>query len=176
MTIRAYGLAIMLLITGCGGDRSPTDTMTSPTNVASVNNRIGTTHLFGRAPDTTTSFGPMVSVIGPGVELRNFGATVFVNGKPTSGFVDIDFSATNILIRLTRDQSLGYFDMLRFADVDGSLRSFADVRINPETDYANFNVSRIHVLPDLIDVNLTALHGLRGQTISLAVDLSPVQP
>jgi hypothetical protein len=53
-----------------------------------------------------------------GVELRNFGAVIFINGQPVQGFVDIDCSDTSVLITATRDQPQGYFEVLRFADAN----------------------------------------------------------
>ena len=174
MTRTVVGLSIVLMVAAaCRNASSPREGITSPSRATLEQGTIATTHLFGHAPDMTTVFGPAISVVSAGVELRNFGATVFVNGQPTSGFVDIDFSATNILITLTRDQPSGFFDTLRFADADGTLRDFTDVRVNPATSYAGVNASRIRVEPDIIDLNLTALRGLRGQAISLDVGVSP---
>jgi hypothetical protein len=90
-----------------------------------------------------------------------------------SGFVDIDFSATNILITFTRDQPSGLFDTLRFSDPDGTLQDFAVVRVNPATSNAGFTASRIRVERDLVDLNLTGLRGLQGQAISLDLNVSP---
>jgi hypothetical protein len=173
MTTRLYGLSIVLLVAACRGSTSPADGITSPGTVTLEHRTIATTHFFGDTPDKTTIFGPAVSVVGPGVELRNFGAVVFVNGQPVSGFVDIDFSATNILITFTRDQPSGLFDTLRFSDPDGTLQDFAVVGVNPATSNAGFTASRIRVERDLVDLNLTGLRGLQGQAISLDLSVSP---
>lgn len=176
MTARWFGLSIVLAVAACGSDSPPVRGITSPGNVTLQQARIATTHLFGDTPDKTAIFGPVISVVGPGVELRNFGATVFVNGQPTSGIVDIDFSATNIRITLTRDQPAGFFDVLRFSDADGTIPAFADVRLNPTTSYPGFTASRVRTEPDTIDVNLTGLHGSRGQEVSLDLRLTGESP
>jgi hypothetical protein len=169
---RFFGLSIILVLSACGGETPPAG-ITAPGSVTTLDGvRIATTHLFGAAPDKTTVFGPAITVVGPGVELRNFGAPVFVNGQPASGFIDIDFSATSVLITVTRDQPFAYFDTLRFSDADGTLRDFA-VRVNPATTYTGFNGSRIRLEPDVIDLNLTGLGGLRGQAIVLDATISP---
>ncbi|HSL22779.1 MAG TPA: hypothetical protein VK886_14700 [Vicinamibacterales bacterium] len=171
MTLRFGGLSLLLVVAACRGTTAPSDGTTPGNNGSFEGGAIATTHLFGDAPDKTTVFGPVISVVGPGVELRNFGVTVFVNGQPMSGFVNVDFSAANILITLVRDQSFGYHDSLRFADPDGTLRDFAGVQVHPATDYSGFTPSRIRVDADAIDVNLTGLRGLRGQAIHLDVTL-----
>jgi hypothetical protein len=108
----------------------------------------------------TTVFGPVNSEVGAGVELRNFGAVVFVLGQPTQGFVDIDFSDANVLISATRDQPEGYFDVLRFADANDAIQPFGSVTINPATNWEGLDTSDVFVAADYFQVNLTALHGL----------------
>lgn len=186
MPTRLPGVLIMLMLgsgsfmAGCGGVTAPTpggrdDGVTNGTTTGSFGGgSIAATHFFGASPDKTTIAGPVSSVVGPDVELRNFGVLGFVDGMPASGFVDVDYSNSNILITLTQDQSTGYLDVLRFTDVHGSLPDFRGVTINPTTNYAGFTVSRLRVEPDLIDLNLTGLRGRQGQRISL--DFFPTRP
>lgn len=103
--------------------------------------------------------GPLDRIVGDGVEL---------NGA-FSGFVTIDFSATSIRITANSDQPFGYFEMFRFADSNGTIRSFASVTIDPATNYAGFDASRLFVMPDTIEVNLTSLSGKQGQQIVLNI-------
>jgi hypothetical protein len=103
--------------------------------------------------------GPISSVVGDGVEL---------NGA-FSGFVSVDFSATSIRITADTDQPFGYFEMIRFSDTNGTIRSFASVTVDPATNYAGFDASRLFTMADTIEVNLTGLSGLRGQQIVLNI-------
>lgn len=119
---------------------------------------VATTDFHGIAPDMTTTIGPVNSVVGAGVELESSG---------WSDFVRIDFSDNNILITLNMDQPFGYFEVLRFADANDTIPDFTGVTVNPATNYAGFHASRIFFNSNMIDVNVTALHGLRGQQISL---------
>lgn len=171
-------LCVPLVFAACGsGNGAPPGAgLTSPSIAGLERRTIGTTHVFGDAPDKMTLLGPINSVVGPGVELRNFGVTVFISGQPASGFVDIDFSNTTIVLTLTRNQTFGYFDLLRFSDADGTTPDFTTVTINPVTNYAGFGESRLRVEPDMIDVNLTSLRGLQGQQISLNVNGAPARP
>ena len=60
-----------------------------------------------------------------------------------SGFLNIDFSDTNILISLATDQPLGFFEVIRFFDVNGTIPAFTDISVNPATNYAGFDASLI---------------------------------
>jgi hypothetical protein len=174
MTWRQRGVFCVLFTSACGGVTAPSDTST-PAGAAGLERRtLAATHFFGNAPDKTTIAGPVSSVVGTGVELRNFGVTVFVNGQPTSGFVDIDFSNTNILVSLVRDQAPGYFDTLRFSMTNQTGGAFASVTMNPATDYSGFTGARISVSRETIDLNLTSLRGVNGQKISLDVSVTAV--
>jgi hypothetical protein len=119
---------------------------------------VETTSFHGTAPDTTARVGPVTSLVGPGVELTNFG---------WQGFINVDFSDTRIVITLAADQPNGYSEQLLFVDANGTIPAFVGVAVNPATNYAGFDASRVSFGADRIDVNLTALHGLRGQQISL---------
>jgi hypothetical protein len=120
---------------------------------------VETTNFHGTAPDTTILVGPTNSVVGPGVELNDFGWL---------GFVDIDFSDTNILIKLSIPQPSGYSEALRFLDVNGTIPDLTGVTVNAATNWAGFNTSRISQFnANLIDLNLTGLQGQQGQQISL---------
>ena len=122
---------------------------------------IQTTYLF---PDTGTLFaGPTNSVVGPGVELLNF-----------AGFVNIDFSDTNILITANRNAGINdvAFDGFRFFDLLGIIRDDLVATINPATNYAGFDASRFAGGDaNTLFVNVANLPGLRGQVIS--IDLAP---
>jgi hypothetical protein len=103
--------------------------------------------------------GPVSSVVGDGVELTG----------AFSGFVTVDFSATSIRITADNDQPFGFFEMIRFADANGTIRSFASVTVDPATNYAGFNATKVFVMADTIEVNLTSLSGKRGQQIVLNI-------
>lgn len=155
MTARLHGLS-MALVVACLA-------VASTVHASLLDGQtVATTNFHGTAPETTLVIGPVESVVGPGVELTDFG---------WSGFVRIDFSDTNILITLTIDQPFGYFELLRFVDSKGTIPAFTGVTINPATNYEGFDASRVSFDADRIDVNLTALPGLKGQQISL--DLTP---
>jgi hypothetical protein len=128
---------------------------------------VSSTNFHGIAPDMTITIGPIDSVVGPGTELTNFG---------WSGFVNIDFFDTNILITAATDQPFSYFEMLRFVDVVGVIPAFTSVTVNPATNWAGFDETRHYVTSDMIDLNLTALHGLQGQQISLDLATSTLTP
>ena len=114
----------------------------------------------GTAPDMTVIIGPLNAVVGDGVEFT---------GAFASGFATIDLSDTVIRITAESDQPFGYFEELRFFDANGTITRFASVSVDPATNYAGFNSSRIHVDGEFIDVNLTGLAGKRGEQIVLRV-------
>jgi PEP-CTERM motif-containing protein len=128
---------------------------------------VQTTEFHGTAPDTALVFGPVLRVVGPGVELANFGF---------EGYLSINFSDTNILITANIDQPFGPFDVLRFVDINHLIPSFASATINPATNWTGFDASRILLTADLIDLNLTALTGSQGQLISLDLTGGSVTP
>ena len=115
------------------------------------------TDFHGTAPDQTTIIGPVNRVVGPGVELTNFGFGDFVN---------IDFSDTSILITLMIDQPFGFFEILRFFDVNGTIPAFTGVTVNPATNWTDFDPAGISFNSDRIDVPLPQ-GGLQGQQILL---------
>jgi hypothetical protein len=134
--------------------------MVSPVQAALLNAQtIETSYRF---PDTLTLFGsPVNSVVGAGLELANF-----------VGFVDIDFSDTNILITARRDAGVNNvaFDGLRFTDINNLIPAFTGVTLNALTNYAGFDASRVTFDANTILVNVANLPGLNGQIIS--IDLS----
>ena len=128
---------------------------------------IQTTDFHGTAPDTTVTIGPVASVVGPGTELMGFGFSDFLN---------INFSDTNILITAATDQPFGFLEVIRFFDALGNIPAFTDISVNPATNYAGFDASRISFFgSDRIEINLTALNGLQGQQISLDLTAAPTQ-
>lgn len=126
---------------------------------------VETTSFHGTAPDATAIIGPESRVVGPGIELVNFG---------WEGFLNIDFSDTNILITAATDQPFGFFEVIRFFDVNNAIPAFTNISINTATNYAGFNASRISEFDsDVIALNLTGLNGLQGQRISLDLTAGP---
>ena len=74
-------------------------TATSPVQAALLDGQtVQTSDFHGTAPDMTAIVGPVSSVVGTGVELTSFG---------WSGFVNVDFSDTNILSTAATDQPFG---------------------------------------------------------------------
>lgn len=146
-----------------------TPTLSSPALSAStfIGQEIATTDFHGTAPDTTAAFGPIISVIGDGVELTEALA---------GGFATIDFTATTIRITAATDQPFGYFELLRFFDVNGTIGPFVSAALDPATDYAGIDSSRIFVAPQYIEVNLTGLTGKRGQQLLLNVTVGAQAP
>ena len=125
---------------------------------------VQTTYLF---PDKSTVLaGPVNSLVGAGVELSNF-----------AGFVNIDFSDTNILITTTRNAFVNNvaFDGLRFTDINGTIPAVT-VSLNAATNYAGFDSSRISLGSNTLFVNVANLAGLQGQIISLDLTLATSVP
>ena len=92
------------------------------------------------------------------------------------GFLNINFSDTNILITAVTDQPSGFLEVLRFLDAIGNIPAFTGISINPSTNYAGFDASRISFFDsDRIDISLTNLNGLQGQQISLDLTAAPAQ-
>jgi hypothetical protein len=158
----AMNVMVVSLIAGL-----PVQTNAEPLLLGKV---VGTTNIHGTAPDMTAFVCspflgcPAATLVGPGVELMNFGS---------SEFVSIDFSDTSILIEAERPQPFGYLEILRFADVSGTIADFASVTLN-FASWAGFDATRIsRVTADTIDVNLTALQGLTGQQIVLNIAGGP---
>ena len=134
--------------------------LVAPAHASLIGETIQTQYLF---PNTSTIFsGPISTVVAPGSELLNF-----------ASFATIEFSATNILIVLTRNAQLNNvaFDGLEFSDVNPA---FQGVTLDPATNYAGFTSSRISSDAKTIFVNLEDLPGLTGQRISIDVGASAV--
>jgi hypothetical protein len=133
--------------------------VTPPAHTALLDGQtVAAFHLHQTAPDMTAVFGPIQSVVGPNVEYVNFGF---------SGFVNIDVTDTRIVITLNIDQPAGFADTLIIADANGTIPAFTSVTVNPLTNYAGFDASRVSLTPELINLNLTALNGVAGQQIVL---------
>lgn len=122
---------------------------------------VSTSANHGSSPDKSTFFGPEESVVGPDIELVNFGF---------SGFLNIDYSDTNIRITANSDQPFGYWETVQVLDVTETIADFTSVTVNPETDWAGFSAARIAVSPESITINLGSLNGLQGQVVSLDVN------
>jgi hypothetical protein len=125
-----------------------------------IGHMISTTDFHGAAPDQTQLLGPVDTIVGDAVELTN---------QFFAGFATIDFFGASIRITAATDQPFGYFEVLRFADTNGTISPIASVSVDPATNYAGFNASRLNFTADLIDVNLTALSGQSGQQILLNI-------
>ena len=126
---------------------------------------VQTTYLF---PNTSTVFaGPVNSVVGPGVELLSF-----------AGFANIDFSDTNIRITTTRNAALNNvaFDGFRFTDISGTISAITSVTLNPATNYAGFDSTRVTFDANNVFVNVANLAGLQGQVISLDLSTAAAVP
>jgi len=122
---------------------------------------VSTTSNHGSSPDKSTFFGPEESVVGPAIELVEFGF---------GGFLNIDYSDTNIRITANSDQPFGYWETVQLSDVTETIADFTAVTINPETNWAGFSEARLGVSPESITINLGSLNGLQGQIISLDVN------
>ena len=121
-------------------------------------NTIQTSYEF---PNIGTNYaGPVNSVVGAGLELTNF-----------AGFVNIDFSDTNITVTTIRNAGINAvaFDGLHFFDVFGAIPSFTSVTLNAATNYGGLTSSNISFDANNIYVNVANLPGLSGQVISLDV-------
>jgi hypothetical protein len=75
--------------------------------------------------------------------LTSFGWEVFLN---------VDFSDTRIVITAAADQPAGFFELIRFVDVNGTIPAIAGVTVHAATTYAGFNNSRVSFSADQIDV------------------------
>ena len=107
-------------------------------------------------------------VIGPGVELPDFG---FMD------FVDIDVSDASILITLNIDQPFAAQEELQFLDsIPNDIPFITGVSINPATNWAgftNFPFPRVSNAGEAVFVNLAELSGLQGQQILLDLTFVP---
>jgi hypothetical protein len=126
-----------------------------------IGENITTTYLF---PDTGSILGTPVSTTVPG-SITNF-----------ETFVDIAFSANNILI--TTDRSGGpnsvLFDGFEFSDPNAI---FATVTLDPSTTYPGLSSSDITFNANQIFVNVAGLTaGGSGETISLDIGVTPEPP
>ena len=119
---------------------------------------------------TATGPPPVVDesnfVIGPSVELQDFG---FMD------FVDIDVSDTSILITLNIDQPFAEQEELQFFDfIPNDIPTITGVSINPATNWAGFtNPLRADWDTEAVFVNLAVLSGLQGQQILLDLTFIP---
>ena len=146
---RVLVVAASLCVLSSGADAAP----------LLLGQTIETTYLY---PNTSTVYAAATNaVVGAGVELAGF-----------AGFVNIDFSDTNILITTLRNAGVNDvdFDGFRFVDIFDAIPPTL-VTINPATNYAGFDASRVSFGGNTLYVNVANLPGLLGQVISL--DLAP---
>ncbi len=108
--------------------------------------------------DLTFYAGPTNVAVGPGVELLNF-----------ASFADIDISDTNIRITTTRNAGVNAvpFDGFRFFDVFNTIPTNLLITLNPATNYAGFDATRLSADENTLWVNVVGLAGLQGQVISI---------
>jgi hypothetical protein len=116
---------------------------------------------------TGVDSGPFV--VGPGVELTNFGQ----RENPTlPALVDIDVSDMQILLTLLIDQPSAFLEAIRIGDLQNNIEPF-NVRINSTTNWVGFNDFRLAGSnQENVEINLSGLSGLQGQQILL--DVVPV--
>lgn len=146
--------AILVLLAGIGGvSVAGAELLQGKTITTSANH--------GSSPDKSTFFGPEESVVGQDVELVDFGF---------AGFLNIDYSDTNIRITANSDQPFGYWETVQVSDAAQTIADFTSVSINPETNWDGFSDARIVVSPDSITINLGSLNGLQGQIVSLDIN------
>jgi hypothetical protein len=118
-------------------------------------------------PQRTITSDPFI--VGPGVELEDFGASD--NPPPLPGLVDIDISDARIVMTLVIDQPAAFFDRLRVIDALNEIEPFTDVRLNPATNWAGLDSGRLFDSPGLIAITVSGLSGLAGQQV--VIDLIP---
>jgi hypothetical protein len=111
-------------------------------------------------------------VVGPGVELPNFGGT---SEPPLPMPVSIDVSDMQIRITLLNDQPLAYIERIRFVDTFSELPPFDEIpiRINPATTWAGFAPVYLSADSQAIFVRFNGLQGLAGQFVLLDVIPEP---
>jgi hypothetical protein len=124
---------------------------------------VRTLYFRGLQPDQTSIIADVQTVVSSGVELPAF-----------VGFLRIDFSDTTIVLTATQDAPVTSFELVRFNTVP----VITNVTMNPATDYQGFDASRINIAAggQIIDVNLTGLHGLGGHHLSLDLQGLSVPP
>jgi hypothetical protein len=121
--------------------------------------------------DPETGVDSFPFVVGPGVELTDFGFREF--SPPLPPLVDIDVSDRQILITAVNDQPFAFQEVLTFSLPNHPTGLFTRVNVNPATDWADFSSGRVIVSPKLINVVLSQLSGLEGQQILLDVIPEP---
>ncbi len=130
-----------------------------------------TVELSYYAPTTSDLYrGPWTAVVGGGVEF-----TYVLGCFSGASCVDVDVSDTNILIPMhypvsePGDFTPYPFNGVRIRDLDGTIPAFGSVTINPVTNMAGFDSSRVTFDSDNIWVNFQALYGRIDTIVSLDV-------
>jgi hypothetical protein len=121
------------------------------------------------SPETGVGSGDFL--VGPGVELEDFGSRSSPPILPP--LVDIDVSDRQILVTLVQNQPLAFQEELRFVDPNNNISGFANVFVNPATNWAGFTPSRVLFGSEFILLNLSQLSGLQGQQILLDIVPEP---
>lgn len=169
MTTRQISLAcssaMLYLVTAASGAQSQT--------LEGTRLFIARTH--GDTLPTAKQVGVVDVIVGPGVEAPNYGAATIFEWPPSGlpGFVDIDISATSILMTATANETFPNVESIRF-NLDSIPPFFIDVAVNPATDWAGFAGSRAMAFGRDVFVNLAGLSVLQGQKIVLDLNLSNV--
>jgi hypothetical protein len=114
------------------------------------------------------------SVVGPGIELVDFGFDIGLDYPLVLNKIDIDFSDTNILITSRSTGGFGPTVSIDFQDVYGTIPRFTDVTINPATNWTGFDSSHFHFHPNSINLRLDDTEGFEGEQISL--DITAIIP
>jgi hypothetical protein len=110
-------------------------------------------------------------VVGPGVELEDFG---FRDEPPLPALVDIDISDTSILITLVINQPLAFQERLSFVDSNNTIPFITSISVDPSTNWAGFIPGRVSGGGQgNIGVNLSGLTALQGQKIVLNLTPEP---
>jgi hypothetical protein len=108
-------------------------------------------------------------IVGPGVELEDFGASD--NPPPLPGLVDVDISDTRIVMTLVIDQPPVFLDRLIVLEGADEIEPFTNVRLNPATNWAGLDSGRLFSSQEIIAINAGGLSGLAGQQV--VIDLIP---
>jgi MYXO-CTERM domain-containing protein len=127
-----------------------------------------------RSPDGVGGGAIANVVVGPGVELTNFGTIVQYTGYP--GYFDIDIAASRITITATMNQPVSLGEGLRFTKLDPDGRPQIQMAtLNPATTWPGLaNTGRVHGSGPNVFVTLSELSGLAGQQIVIDLTLRDV--
>jgi hypothetical protein len=123
------------------------------------------------SPRSTFNSPPFV--VGPGVELEDFGASQFP--VMLSPIIDVDVADTTILVTLVVDQPFSMLERFRFQDdTPNTFPLFQNVFVDPSTNWAGFTPNKLLLSSnEFIFLNVSELSGQAGQFILLNVTPEP---